>query len=127
MKSFATIRLKQLALVRDSLTFVPMREAVGRIAERVELGEAFPSALASNPIFPSSLASFIAGAQSHGDLPETLARVAVLYEERGDLMGAQVRFALFVFAQLLVGALVFFFLLSIYWPFLRISEVLRIR
>lgn len=108
-----------LSLVRDSFTFVPAQEAVTRVAEQVEKGVPLPDALGACRFFPPTLASFVRGAEVHGELPQSLSRLAEMYEERGDVQGTQVRFLLYLSAQLAVGACVLFLALSLFMPIFR--------
>ncbi|MCY3022639.1 MAG: type II secretion system F family protein [Planctomycetota bacterium] len=114
-----------LVMVRDSVDFVPVQEAVGRVADEVGRGGSLPDALAQCRFFPPTLSRFVRGAEVHGDLPLSLSRLADLYDERANLQGTQVRFMLYLTAQLTIGALVLVIVLSGFLPIFKIQEMMR--
>ena len=116
-----------LVLVRDTLTFVPIQEAVALLAAQVDKGVSLSEALKQSRLFPATLPQFVLGAEMHAELPQTLARLSELYEQRSEFQGTQVRLALFVLAQLVIGLCVFAMIVSLFWPIYRIQDAMRIR
>jgi len=111
-----------MGLVRDSFTFLPMRDAAAAVAERVAHGTAAAEALAAHEVFPETLLLFVRGGQAHGDLAQSLSRVADMYEERADLLGARLRFLIYLICTLAVGLAVLWALLAAYMPIFRLQE-----
>lgn len=105
-----------LVFVRDSMTFLPVQLAVGQVCEAVDKGGVLSDAIGACRIFPPTLASFVRGAELTGELPQSLSRLADLYEERADLQGTQVRLLLFVSMQLAIGACVVFLVIGCFAP-----------
>ncbi|HYG74373.1 MAG TPA: type II secretion system F family protein [Planctomycetota bacterium] len=114
-----------LCLVRDTVSIVPMQEAVNEVADEVGKGKDFSEALAACGMFPPTLSRFVRGGLAHGELPQSLLRMAELYDERGETQGTQVRFAVFVMTQLAVGFVLFVAIIAFLFPIFKIQEVLR--
>jgi type II secretory pathway component PulF len=116
-----------LGLVRDSFTFLPMRDAVSTAASRVELGAAMAEALSGpgQELFPETLLLFVRGGQTHGNLAESLGRVADMYEERAGILGVRLRFLIYLLCALGVGMIVFCSLLAVYLPIFKMQEMMR--
>ena len=105
-----------LALVRDALGFAPLAEAVGQVRDDVGKGQALSDALRDSFFFPPTFILFVKGAEKHGELPDTLVRMAESFEERGDVLGTRLRFFVFLFSQILAGCLVLFALAALFLP-----------
>ena len=108
-----------LEFTGNCMTFIPMRECVDQMRQRLSKGASLDTAL-THPLIPPTLLQFIRSAQIHGELPATLSRLADVYEERGVLEGARLRLYIFVIAQVSVGllvggAIVTFFIPMFYW------------
>lgn len=105
-----------LELLQRVLTWVPQRTAVIAACERVEQGVPVAEALGESRLFPRAFRAYFRGAQARHDLPNSLTRLAVMYEERGDLLGTKVRLLIYIFAQAGVGLLVLFLILAYFLP-----------
>ena len=114
-----------LELTRDCFTFIPMHQAIDAVLVRVKNGAQFDEALSSFPLFPPTIVQFVRGGQAHGELPGTLFRLADLYEQRGELDGARVRFLIYVIAQVTVGFAVGLMILAFLLPMFKIQDQLR--
>jgi type IV pilus assembly protein PilC len=114
-----------LTMVRDSFAFVPAQEAVERVRQQVANGEGLAQAIEQCRFFPATLAGFVRGAERHGELPQSLSRLAELYDQRADVLGSHVRFTIYLVAQLMIGACVFFMLVSVFLPIFKMQEVMR--
>ena len=114
-----------LRLVRDSIAFLPAREAVSRVTEQVDNGGSFPDALAANRFFPATLAGFARGAELHGELPQSMSRLADTYEQSADVHGVRLRLALYVTTVLFIGVWVALIMLSIFMPLYGLQEMMR--
>lgn len=109
-----------LQMTRDCFTFIPMQQAIDAAMRRVLNGSPLDEAMNVCPLFPATLGQFIRGGQMHGNLPVSLGRLADLYEERGNLWGAQLRMFIYIAAQVTVGLavgamIISFFLPMMYW------------
>ncbi len=116
-----------LELTRDCFQHLPMNKAIDVALIHVRNGACLEEALGNCPLFPPTLLQFVAGAQLHGDLPETLFRLADLYEQRGELDGARVRYLIYVVAQISVGIAVATVVISFLLPMFRVHDMLRTR
>jgi type IV pilus assembly protein PilC len=114
-----------LGLVRDSFTFLPMRDAVAAAAERVAKGSPVDAAMGGSRMFPETLLLFVRGGQKAGNLGEALERAADMYEERAENLGAQLRFQIFVACALLVGLAVAVFVIGMFLPIFKMQEMMR--
>lgn len=110
-----------LELTRNCFTYIPMNQAINGVLTRVKNGAAFDEALKSCPLFPPTIIQFVQGGQMHGDLSETLFRLADLFEQRSEIDGARVRFLIYVVAQVAVGVAVGGMIMAFLLPMLRIQ------
>lgn len=72
--------LPALATLQVSLTHQPFREAVGRVMDRVQRGEAFGRALAAQPLFDRTTVEIVSLGESAGALDTMLLRIAAQSE-----------------------------------------------
>ncbi|MCW8133006.1 MAG: type II secretion system F family protein [Planctomycetota bacterium] len=108
-------------------SFVPAQAALAEVAHRLSQGAALEEALRAQPFFPGTFVQMAATAQRQGELPQALSRMADLYEERGDLQGAKVRFLVFVGAQVAVSLFVLFLFTGYFTPLFGFQRTLRRR
>lgn len=80
----ATPILEAIELVRDSMSFLIIRESLERIRKRVERGLPFSSSLAQESIFPSLESQLISVGEQTGSLEEMFSRLAQYYQDRTD-------------------------------------------
>ena len=70
-------------------------------------------------MFPPTLSQFVRGAEIHGDLAQSLSRLAEIYEERSDLKATQLRMALMILTNGAIGLMVLFLMYSLFMPLFR--------
>jgi len=116
-----------IGIVRESFTFHPMREAIAEVRSKVLQGTDAAGALAGNPLFPETLLLFIRGGQEHGKLDESLVRVADMYEERAQLLGVRLRFAIYLFCTLAIGLTALWAIVAALMPIFYIQEAIQKR
>ena len=113
-----------LRLVRDNFSGTPLYPPLAVSSDAVQGGASLCEALAQRPFFPPTFLFFLRGAQGHGELPETLSRLAEHYETQGQVRGAQVRLTIYLLAMLGVGTCVLALIVACYGPIFQIQEAL---
>jgi type II secretory pathway component PulF len=116
-----------LRLAAENVAWLPVRAAVARTAENLAQGATLSAAFPAGGVFPATFFYFLRGAETHGDLPATLERLAERYEEQAAVEGARLRMAIFVLAMLAVGLAVAWLALSCFLPIFRIQQTLTRR
>jgi type II secretory pathway component PulF len=108
-----------LELTRNSFTFIPLNDAIEAVLSRIKSGAQLDEALSACALFPPTIIEFVRGGQAHGELAETLLRLADIYEQRAEVDGTRVRFLIFLFAQLSIGLAVGVVIYSFFYPLFR--------
>ncbi len=78
----ATPILEAIELVKDSMPFLIIQEAMERIKSKVERGLPFSSSLAQEKVFPTLESQLISVGEQTGTLEKMFARLAEYYQER---------------------------------------------
>lgn len=115
-----------LQLTAQSTSILPMRTAIEALRRKTMAGASLHDAVSAEPLFPATFSFMISGAQSHGDLPETLERLAELYEERLRIAGARLRFAIYVLASLLLALCVAWVAFAVFMPLFDLQRSLQL-
>lgn len=71
-----------LGLMADSAENAYVRDAIGDLQRRYESGERLGDLIASQPLFPASMAAMVSSAEDQGGLAETLRGLGKFYSER---------------------------------------------
>ncbi len=114
-----------MALAEDCMWLVPLRDGLREARLRVEQGSALSDALQSTGFFPATLIMLIRGAETHGELPQTLKLVGEEQDEILAIQSKQVIFMVFICAQVVVASCVMLLLLSMFMPLFRIQNAFR--
>lgn len=114
-----------LELAEDCMWLQPARASIRAIRSQVEQGAALSIAMEKSEFIPATVVMLVRGAETHGDLPQTLKMIGEEQDEIQVIQSKQVIFLTFLFAQVVVASAVFFLLIAMFAPIFRIQDVLR--
>jgi type II secretory pathway component PulF len=113
-----------LGLLADSSANTYVRAAIQNFAQRFEFGERLSDLVATQPLFPPSMAVMIASAEDQGGLVETLQGLGRFYTERTAHGLTVIREVFEPIMLLLIGLLVALIMLSVYLPIFTIPHLI---
>ena len=113
-----------LALLADSSENTYVRAAIQDLQQRYESGEKLGDLIATQPLFPASMAAMIGSAEDRGGLVDTLRALGQFHAERTSHGLTVLREVFEPILLLLVGLLVGLILLAAYLPLFQIPRMM---
>lgn len=113
-----------LGLLADSSTNSYVRDVIVDFRDRHQKGERLGDMMTAQPLFPPSMATMVAAAEDQGGLADTLGDLSRYYAERSSHGLAILREVFEPLMLILIGLMVGFILVSIYWPLFSITKVI---
>lgn len=114
-----------LQLAEDCMWLQPARDSIRAIRSQVEKGDALSTAMENSEFIPATVVMLVRGAETHGDLPQTMKMIGEEQDEIQAIQSKQVIFLTFLLAQVVVASAVFFLLIAMFAPIFRIQDALR--
>ncbi|MBR2215824.1 MAG: type II secretion system F family protein [Selenomonadaceae bacterium] len=111
-----------LGLTAPATDNLALQETIKRAMQGVERGYTLSAALAKEPSFPVMLLELVAAGESTGRLEFMLGKSAAYCELAAEHKAARLQAMLEPTLILVLGVIVFFFVLSIVWPLLEAME-----
>lgn len=115
---------ESLGLMADASENSYVRDAVLDFHRRYQEGERLSDMMATQPLFPASMATMIASAEDQGGLAETLRALGRFYTERTAHGLTVLREVFEPIMLLLIGLLVALLLLTLYAPLFEIPKLI---
>ncbi len=115
---------ESLGLLADSTDNSYARKAITDFQVRFQQGEPLGDLIASQPLFPASMAAMVASGEDQGGLAETLRGLGRFYSERTAHGLTVLREMLEPLLLLLLGLLVALIMLSMYMPLFSIPRLI---
>ncbi|MCK7592406.1 type II secretion system F family protein [Pseudomarimonas salicorniae] len=123
--SSAVPLLEALQIAAQVVTTLPMREALGRVAQRVREGQGFGRALADSGQFPPIAVRLVQSGERSGRLDAMLDEAAAHGERELDTAVGVASAALGPLVIIAVGGLVLFIVLAILLPIFELNTLVR--
>jgi type IV pilus assembly protein PilC len=116
--------LEALNIVRDSISNVTLRDAVGKVHDAIREGENIAQPLGESGIFDDIVVNMIDVGEETGELDKMLLKVADTYDEEVDLAVAGLISVMEPLLIVFMGGAVFLIVLSLFWPLLQIVDTI---
>jgi len=113
-----------LGLMADASENLYVRAVIQDFHARYQRGERLSELMAAQPLFPATVTTIVAAAEDQGGLGEALHALGRFYAERTAAGLTIVREVFEPIVLILIGLLVGFVLISLYWPLFSIVKIM---